>query len=272
MEDHLEKLLETAGTHRWHVPGCPVDCGVTTSCRVFDRSPDDSLDRFVISWILTGRGLLSEGGHDYKIEDMCVCIRRPDRYWHMTLDDAPSVRLYFDLQSGLYPALCLMIPEFDRLPPVLKTEYRQELADEFFAVIRSIRAAPADSFYTVLPRLIRFLLELTGIRAARETSPLTRARSLLKDPSCRLSLAQIAETCDINYNTFRKQFEVTFGISPGQYRMQCRMDAAREALASGASVADIAEELGFSDVYSFTHRFSAVVGVSPAKYRNEMMG
>ncbi|MCV7194354.1 helix-turn-helix transcriptional regulator [Mycolicibacterium brumae] len=67
---------------------------------------------------------------------------------------------------------------------------------------------------------------------------------------------------------FNRLFAATTGVSPGAYLTSLRIDAAKRLLlADPAPVIDVATEVGFDSLSSFSRRFRAVVGTSPAAFR-----
>ena len=87
-----------------------------------------------------------------------------------------------------------------------------------------------------------------------------------------LTLEEIAEKCGMSYPTFRRQFAKNYGISPGQYRIQKRIDMATRWLKCGLSVSETAALLCYPDVYMFSHQFTAVVGSPPSRYKEANEG
>jgi AraC-like DNA-binding protein len=98
---------------------------------------------------------------------------------------------------------------------------------------------------------------------------LTRARALLEGaPSSPVDLHEVARQVGMTYDQFRKWFTHAVGISPGRYRSQRLMEAACRMLAdTDLNQAWIAQELGFSDEYHFSRRFSQMMGQSPRQFR-----
>lgn len=270
MNDKLQSFIFETETKLESIAGSDIRYGISSTSRVHLRTPGSNEDQVVFSWILCGRGSFTEDGREYRLTDMCYCLRRPGRDWRMYLDDSRSVRLFLDLPYSLYPALELMIPELAKLPPVREFSFRSALLDEFLNLRDDLNRTSLTGFYNILPRVVHFIMNLTGILEERERSPMMRARALLEDVTSRLTLEEIAGSCGLNYNTFRRRFADTFGTSPGKYRLTCRMAEARSALAAGEGIASIADRLGFADVYSFTHSFTEAVGVPPARYRDDL--
>ena len=269
MCDLLENFLYNAVTHSALVSGSPIRFGISSTTRVHSRTRGIGDDHFVISWILTGNGTYEEDGKSYPLGDMCFCLRRPDRDWKLYLSEKRSVRLFLNLPDEIYPALCLMIPELGALPPVKAVVYRKELLEEFLTLTADMEKVSVTGFYLLFPRLVRYIQNLTGISDKRVATPLMRARAMLEDISSRASLDEIASSCGMCYHTFRKQFSENYGIAPGQYRQQCRLQEACRALSAGEPISALSERLGFPDVSTFSHWFSAVIGISPARYRDK---
>ena len=76
----------------------------------------------------------------------------------------------------------------------------------------------------------------------------------------------IAAACQMNYDRFRKAFQKTYGVSPGQYRINYRILVGKRLLLEGMSVGSVASTLNYPDIYSFSHQFRSVAGCSPSDY------
>jgi AraC-like DNA-binding protein len=78
----------------------------------------------------------------------------------------------------------------------------------------------------------------------------------------------IARDLGVSYETFRKNFQKQFGMSPVSYRTRRRMEVACRLLElTTMTHHTIAEHLGFSDEFHFSKRFKQHVGMSPREYR-----
>jgi len=65
---------------------------------------------------------------------------------------------------------------------------------------------------------------------------------------------------------FIRQFEAVFGATPHQFRIQTRLDRAKQLLAlSDYSVTDVCLEVGFSSLGSFSDLFARRVGAPPSR-------
>lgn len=101
---------------------------------------------------------------------------------------------------------------------------------------------------------------------------LCRARDLLREPSDPpRSIAEVAREVGSSPFHFIRQFEAVFGVTPHQFRIQARLDAAKHLLAAGRySVTDTCMEVGFSSLGSFSALFARRVGEVPSAYRRRV--
>lgn len=107
------------------------------------------------------------------------------------------------------------------------------------------------------------------VAAERDEAWLAQARALLEtDIETPLYVATVARTLGVSYETFRKKFVRLAGISPYRYRMTRVIDhACRLVHEERLTNKEIADQLGFSDEFHFSHRFKQVTGRSPAQFR-----
>jgi AraC-like DNA-binding protein len=98
------------------------------------------------------------------------------------------------------------------------------------------------------------------------------ARDLLREPrELSPSIADVAREVEISPFHFIRQFEALFGVTPHQFRIQTRLEAAKHLLALGHhSVTDVCMEVGFSSLGSFSALFTRRVGEAPSAYRRRV--
>ena len=72
----------------------------------------------------------------------------------------------------------------------------------------------------------------------------------------------------LSYSRARLIFKEKTGFSPGQYRLIKRMDLALSMLSDGDfRVSDVAEQLGYADVFTFSKQFKQIYKKSPKNFR-----
>ena len=83
-----------------------------------------------------------------------------------------------------------------------------------------------------------------------------------------VNISQLARQAGMSERWFRRIFREVTGLGPKEYYDALRLDAAAELLQMGqASVAQIAERMGFSSPFHLSRAFKAHHGLSPSEYR-----
>ncbi len=85
------------------------------------------------------------------------------------------------------------------------------------------------------------------------------------------TIEALAREVRISPYHFIRQFEAVFGVTPHQYRIQVRLDRAKQLLAAHRrSVTAVCMEVGFSSLGSFSTLFSRRFGETPSGYRQRV--
>lgn len=93
-------------------------------------------------------------------------------------------------------------------------------------------------------------------------------RLLQSNLARQVSMAELAANCGMSRSHFDREFCRHVGMPPRRFQMQCRMAEARSLLeGTRLGIAEIAELLGYQDVYFFSRQFKQQSGVSPSAYR-----
>jgi AraC-like DNA-binding protein len=114
-----------------------------------------------------------------------------------------------------------------------------------------------------LPALPRAPLELNWPRDARIQRI---ADALSADPAQSAILEELAVAAGVTARTAARLFVKETGQTFGQWRQQLRLLVALEHLGAGASVTQVAMEVGYNDVSSFIAVFRDAFGDTPARY------
>jgi AraC family transcriptional regulator len=113
-----------------------------------------------------------------------------------------------------------------------------------------------------------------GERRAAHTGGLApwqerRAKELIESRlGADLSLAEVAEVCELSVAQFARAFKRSTGLPPYRYLLERRLERAGELLLfSQLPLADVAISCGFADQSHFTKAFQKRVGTSPGSFR-----
>jgi AraC-like DNA-binding protein len=101
---------------------------------------------------------------------------------------------------------------------------------------------------------------------------LGRALGLLHDaPGRRWTVESLAQAAATSRSRLAERFSSVLGEPPMQYLTRWRMLlAARRLRESRASVAAIAEQVGYESTSAFQRVFSRHMGISPARWRRDV--
>lgn len=113
-----------------------------------------------------------------------------------------------------------------------------------------------------------------GIRAADVLLSPKIAQAIRKfreAPASIGSMNVFAKGLGLSRSHFDREFSRQVGMAPNQFLMNCKMIQARRFLESSRlRVGEIAETLGYKDIYFFSRQFKSFIGCSPMQYRQSL--
>lgn len=87
-----------------------------------------------------------------------------------------------------------------------------------------------------------------------------------------ITVERVAEYAGVDRTHFSKQFSKTIGLSPMQYIQQLKMNEAKLLLEQTAyTLTEIAQSVGYPDLFSFSKAFKKKVGMPPNSYRAHIL-
>lgn len=93
------------------------------------------------------------------------------------------------------------------------------------------------------------------------------SRQVRACPSDRRALPEIARQLGLEAKTLSRRFRKETGMTPDAWRRHARLLAGVAKLKSGKSVTEVALDLGFESVSSFTEAFRQTFGTTPRQAR-----
>jgi AraC-like DNA-binding protein len=95
-------------------------------------------------------------------------------------------------------------------------------------------------------------------------------RRMHENPNKPWTVAQLAKEAALSRSAFFERFSRTIGLAPITYLLNWRMALAKNMLRrSEASIAEIAERVGYSSASAFSVAFTRHVGLPPARYARQ---
>ena len=86
------------------------------------------------------------------------------------------------------------------------------------------------------------------------------------------TIGRMAREAAMSERTMIRRFNDGLGLSPGEWLVETRMDAARQLLEAGSTgIDEVAELSGFGSAATLRHHFRNRLGVSPASYRDRFL-
>ncbi len=82
-----------------------------------------------------------------------------------------------------------------------------------------------------------------------------------------LQVKELAKTAAMSEYHFSRMFKQAFGLSPYQYQLKLKMELAKKLISQKEHfIQDIAPEVGYSDIFTFSKAFKKYFGVYPSRF------
>ncbi len=237
-------------------------------------------EEYAVNLVLEGTGVYRDAEHgELPLQAGSLLLRIPGVHHVQTISpQKPWTAAYLAVPFSVYQTLALTgdLPPLSM--PVLSVPLSDWLPQSIIGFVEELASQPPVKLGTTVARIQAFLIDfhrwLRGESRGEDERLFEEATRLLSDSACeRTPLPELAAELHISYSRFRQLVRRRAGMSPGGYRIACRMQRARDLLAHrDCSLKEVANRLGYADVYVFTHQFTETTGISPAAYRQRFTG
>ena len=185
--------------------------------------------------------------YEFNVEEDCVIPILNFELDHGYFDNVYS----FEIEET--ETFYLSILQMERRHTFATTSYELMNLSSIYDLISRINGyGKKDDSYKVIEKAERFLEENIN--------------------NYELTVRQIAEEGNISEVYFRKMFKRKHNISPNKYINEIRIKKAKSMLIDiDADINEIADQCGFSSIYSFSRAFKNIVGISPANFRKKYL-
>lgn len=146
--------------------------------------------------------------------------------------------------------------------------------EQFFSLVSNKEKPPSDlSRLAIFHQLFDTLSESKILHGtpASAGSWLQKAKDYLEiHYADGITIESVAEYVGIDRTHFSKAFNKAFGLSPMKFVQQLRMNEATLLMKqTDYRLAEIAQSVGYPDLFSFSKAFKKQLGVSPNTYRKQ---
>ena len=189
----------------------------------------------------------------------------------LNLQDAWLKNVLFDL-SVLIPGLYQ-----NTVPQMLPLESAQikELAGKMRKLLNHSHFAEPSAladFFTLLDHITQLVKTQPNINQSLSLSPSQKKVNeiisyIQEHVRENLTISELAEHFFLHPDYLARLFKQHAHVSIGRYLTLQKITTAQELLRNGATVAEAAENLGFSSYAYFFKTFQRVSGISPSRYR-----
>jgi AraC family transcriptional regulator, chemosensory pili system protein ChpD len=263
------RASETASPRSVALNGCRVDRTVDPRIEIVEAAPANRAFPARVTECL-GVCLKAGPSHDVRTDGRAVsypadalCVRPPGCIWGTAATGVVGF-LSIDIPASLLPSeLGVRRMVFGKRAGI----------PEFRRIVTAARRTQSRARLEELVTLLVLALEHAGAIRADELRHSAHARtsgrmrallegSLVEPPT----LVELAERLGLSRFALMRRFKSDFGITPHAFVLRLRVERARERLARGSDLRDLAHELGFADQSHFTRVFKSVVGMTPGAY------
>lgn len=178
------------------------------------------------------------------------------------------------LPAAYYVAMDILV-HFSLYLTELGMDFSSGTEEEQRALSRSGENGNIKAMKEILQRLLgrgQEMIESQRIPATKKK--VQDAKSFIEENYYRfdMSLNLAAEAAGVNASYLSNIFKKECGCSLSRYLTNVRLECAKQWMerAPGMTLADIAEKVGYADVYYFSKSFKNYYGITPSKYQEEI--
>ncbi len=245
-----------------------------------------------LAYVLSGKGRYLIDGKEYDVEagDLLICNPRVKHTHIITNPKEPTIEFISGFTDFHFKN---MSPNSIELPDggyILHTtaELKQEISKHCYAMIAERESNQVGKYFMFKAHLMQVLLlvmrDIAGadkleqkgctFESYNKSYAVNRIINYLNENyEQKISLEQIAHNMYLSPVYISKIFKEETGESPINYLIKIRLEKAKDILlnADSSSIKNIANQVGYDDVYHFSKLFKKYYGISPLYYKKRAM-
>lgn len=226
-------------------------------------------------WVaLSGEGYLSCDGETFPVEPGSFFVFSPQQKISAAHYSGPRITRF---SAHFLPTLEGEVVSSVSSFPVLgrKVESLPLLQRQIDVVMRTAIGREDDAKLAVLiHQLLVQSCDQSGMDARASLNPRVAEaiRIFREDPASVQSMDSFARGLGVSRSHFDREFSSQVGQPPQQFLLNCKMIHARRLLESSSlRVGEVADALGYKDIYFFSRQFKSCCGCSPLHYRKSLL-
>tara|TARA_R100000027_G_scaffold52103_2_gene40813 strand:- start:41953 stop:42801 length:849 start_codon:yes stop_codon:yes gene_type:complete len=258
--------------------GSALSCGFLNKSGISEDIINERYDRFAMVYLLRGNGHYEDScGIANALAAGDLLFRFPDRYHTTTVDPHSRwLECFVSTRQEWFVLMCnlgLLSPD----QPVIHLGPRPDIAERIARITQQMRSSDtplsnSDHEFEIISLIRQILRRNLESQADRKSHRelLERAREQIRlQATAPIDLRTILRDAGLSYSRLRTLFKDLYGISPGDYRIQVRVEYACSLLEETHSpIKTIADQLGYPDPYTFSKQFKQRTNLSPKQWRN----
>ncbi len=249
-----------------------VNCiGVTNFFIPFQTQNDIGRKDFYLLYLFKGNLILTLNGKTRPISEGTLVLIPPDMPYAYASRDSKEMSYYWVHFTGSHALSKLN--GYQLTPPLIRKNPKMDFTVEKLLLRMMDIYLKNESFRDaeLAFRMDELLLQIAKCETVSDHSYEKIKHSIRyinANYTADIKIPELAKMELLSVSYYKALFKNTMGISPGQYIIQLRIDAACDLLSTSEySIAQIASMLGFKDCYFFSRLFKKRMNQSPLKYR-----
>ena len=261
------------------------------------NAPKELPVRYLIAYqiilVIAGRATIHAKDRDYEIEaGDCVFLQPNEPHSYTITENFRELHVSFDttyselsrvrnVSSSIPPDqravhfqkyLQMNIYEDYDLPLVFKPDNFDEYLSYFYDIKTVVKKNNSFVAEIKMLKMLNLIHDRLGIKKVRGSVDICEAVKDYVDANFEqiITLDNLAELYEVNKFTLLRKFKRRFGMGIIEYYNSLRLNFAKDSLLRAEnSVSRVAEQLHFTDVYTFSKFFKIHTGMAPRTYKSE---
>lgn len=250
-----------------------IECfGITFEDKTYEIYREDQ-NRFVIEYVVSGKGKIEIDDQVFEVKagDSYILEPHTKQHYYANKQD-PFKKYWINFRSD----------EIEQFLKTLKLNgiyyfpntNLEDLFSDLFG-LENVSSFSNDISFKVFQIVCNMLIRIKSRYFRKDElqipNYLKEAKKIIDNSIVnKVSIDEICKKVYVSKPTLIESFKKYFGVTPNQYRTKRKIQLASLMLtSSNLDMNGIANNLGFTDTFTFSHWFKNNTGLSPSKYRQE---